>query len=456
MNRVAARAWIAVVLILALLCGFIFFLCEYFAKAEQWVMFSGSPHVYTSGSLDCGIVVDRENILLLDMTGDRKYASDEKVRSATVHWLGDREGNINAPLLPNFAPQIVGYDILNGVYNYADAAGTVKLSLSANVQKAAQEALGNRKGTVAVYNYKTGEMLCAVTTPTYDPDNAPDISEDTTGAYEGLYLNRFTQATYTPGSIFKIVTLAAAIETIPDITEQTFSCAGEYTIGADQITCEGVHGQQNLKQAFRNSCNCAFAQIAQQLGGQTLGRYVEQFGVSDTICFDGIETESGSFEIAQSEVNLAWSAIGQYNDQINPAVYLNFIGAIANGGKGVCPRLVSRISIGSNETYEAKVTRNSRIMSEATAQLVCEYMGYNVSDKYGSENFPELTVCAKTGTAEVGGDKKPNAMLAGFTQDEDCPLAFVICVEDAGYGATVCIPIASTVLEACKSVLRGS
>ena len=455
MNRVAARAWIAVVLILALLCGFIFFLCEYFAKAEQWVMFPGSPHVYSAGMLGQGKVVDRDNILLLDMTGERTYSADSALRSATVHWLGDRSGNINAPLLSNYASSVVGYDVLNGVYNYANDAGTVKLTLAADVQKVALSALDSRKGTVAVYNYKTGEILCAVTTPTYDPDCEPDIGSDTTGAYDGVYLNRFTQSAYVPGSIFKIVTMAAAVETIPDITEQTFTCTGALEIGPDKITCEGVHGQQDLRQAFRNSCNCAFAQIAQQLGGETLGRYVEQFGITAPIAIDGINTEPGSFEIAEAQVNVAWSAIGQYNDQINPAAFLNFVGAVANGGKGVSPYLVSDIRIGSSKTYEAKTQRSGRIMSAATAQLVCEYMGFNVTDKYGSENFPGLTVCAKTGTAEVGGDKRPNAMLAGFTTDQDCPLAFVICVEDAGYGASVCIPIASQVLEACKTVLRG-
>jgi peptidoglycan glycosyltransferase len=91
-------------------------------------------------------------------------------------------------------------------------------------------------------------------------------------------------------------------------------------------------------------------------------------------------------------------------------------------------------------------------MSATTAKTVQEYMGLNVTDKYGAYHFPGLTVCAKTGTAEVGGGKRPNAMLAGFVQDEQYPLAFIVCVEDAGYGATVCLPIASKVLEACTKV----
>jgi peptidoglycan glycosyltransferase len=80
-------------------------------------------------------------------------------------------------------------------------------------------------------------------------------------------------------------------------------------------------------------------------------------------------------------------------------------------------------------------------------------MGFNVTDKYGSDNFPDMTVCAKTGTAEVGGGKKPNAVFTGFVQDAQYPLAFIAIVEDGGYGREICLPMISKVLEACKQVL---
>ena len=126
---------------------------------------------------------------------------------------------------------------------------------------------------------------------------------------------------------------------------------------------------------------------------------------------------------------------------------------MANEGKGVQPYLVERIKVGQTETYYAESEECDRIMSVDTAKTLLEYMAYNVEDKYGSKNFPGMTVCAKTGTAEVGGESKPNAMLAGFVSDAEYPLAFIVCVEDAGYGKTVCIPIASKVLAACKEIL---
>ena len=94
-------------------------------------------------------------------------------------------------------------------------------------------------------------------------------------------------------------------------------------------------------------------------------------------------------------------------------------------------------------------------MSASTAKVLQEYMGFNVQDKYGSQNFPDMTVCAKTGTGEVGGGKKPNALFSGFVADEAYPLAFIVVVENGGYGSHTCVPILSKVLAECKAVLDG-
>lgn len=457
MNRIAGRAGICLLLVVALLSGLVFFLAEYAFEAGDWVIFPGSPHVYNGGNIGCGTITDRDGTLLLDLSDQRSYSDDESVRKATVHWLGDRKGNIDAPALSAYASELAGFDLLNGIYSYGNTGGEAELTLSAAVQSVALEAMGNYKGTIGIYNYKTGELLCAVTTPNYDPDNAPDISSDDAGAYEGLYLNRFTQSGYVPGSIFKIVTLAAALESIPDIQQQRFVCKGSYQIGKDTITCDGTHWEQDLKMAFRNSCNCAFAQIAQQLGTKTLQRYVEMFGVTKPVRFDGITTASGKFDLSEaSEVSLAWSSIGQYTDLVNPCSFMTFVGALAAGGKGVDPYLVKSIKSDGITSYSADSRAGERIVSAATAQTIREFMGFNVADKYGSENFPGLTVCAKTGTAEVGGNKKPNAMLAGFVADEQYPLAFIVAVEDGGYGREICVPILSKVLTACKTILDGN
>ena len=456
MNRVASRGAIAVLLALLLVAGLGFFVAEYVTNAADWVMFPGSPHVYSGGNIGCGVVVDRDGVLLLDMNGGRTYADSAALRKSTVHWLGDRYGSINAPALPSHAADLAGYDLLNGVYAYADAGGTAKLTLSSQVQMAALEAMEGKKGTVAVYNYRTGATLCAVTTPNYDPDNVPDVESDESGQYEGIYVNRFTQSVYTPGSIFKIVTLAAALEEFPDAQDMRFSCSGSVHLDGGEITCEGVHGDQSLKEAFRNSCNCAFAELALQIGAKKMEQYVAAFGLCDAITFDGIETTPGNYEaVDAAQIDVGWSGVGQHNDLVNPCAFLSFLGAVANGGEGTLPYVVENILVGNTRTYTAKTREGETAISKDTARIVTEYMRNNVENKYGDDYFPGLAVCAKTGTAEVGGGKKPNAMLAGFVADGNYPLAFIVCVEDGGYGAQVCLPIASRVLSACVEALEN-
>ena len=453
MNKVAKRAGVVILLAFLLLAGLSFFVTEFVLKSGEWVVFPGSPHVYHAGNMGSGAVTDREGILLLDMNGGgRTYSDALLTRKSTLHWVGDRYGSISAPAVPSYSGQIAGFDLLNGLYSFGSAGGVAKLTLSAKVQNVALEALGGYKGTVAVYNYKTGELLCAVTTPTYDPDNVPDIENDPQGLYEGAYMNRFTQSVYTPGSIFKIVTLAAALDTLEDAQQQTFSCVGAYAYGVDKITCESAHGEQSLKQAFCNSCNCAFAQLADQLGAQTLQGYAQKLGITQAVTFDGIETAAGNFQAAQEPVNVAWSAIGQYTDLVNPCGFMTLMGAIAGGGKGAIPHVVMSAGDGLSG-YTAQTEYTERVLGGETAQLVQSYMRNNVETRYGDDYFPGLTVCAKTGTAEMDGEQASNAMFAGFATDEAYPLAFIVCVEGGGYGQVTCVPIASKVLLACKEVL---
>ena len=457
MNRIAGRAWFVLVLVFVLIGGMVVFLAEYLVKSEDWVLFSGSPHVYSNGKLADGLVLDRNGALLLDLSDGKTYAPDENLRKAMLHWTGDRLGNIRTAMLHEYAKEMVGFDRFNGVYTYAESPGRIQLTLSSPVQLVAAEAMEEYRGTVAVYNYLTGELICAVSTPNFDPDHVPDITGDTEGTYEGVYVNRFLQSSYTPGSIFKIATLAAAVESVPDFLSHTFTCTGLYEIGTGDVTCEGAHGEQTLKETFANSCNCGFAQIVELIGREKLARCMEQFGITQPVQFDGITTAKGNFDLSDAYGELlAWSGIGQHTDQINPCAYMTFVGAIAAGGSGVAPYVVEQVRVGDSVTYTAKTETTERIMSRSTAALLQEYMRNNVQTVYGDENFPGLTVCAKTGTGEVGGEKKPNATMTGFVADERYPFAFVIAVEEGGYGGGTCKPIVAAVLAACKEMVDSA
>ena len=454
MNRVSKRASALLLLVMLLTGGLGYFVYEYATKAETWVVSAGSPHIFNSSNIGCGQVTDRSGELLLDITATRSYAGDLSVRMSTMHLLGDRQGRISAPAIAHYGKEMTGYDLVDGLYSYDGSAGEAVMTISSQVQKAALEALGDRKGTIGIYNYRTGEILCAVTTPTYDPDNVPDIEGDTTGAYEGVYLNRFTQSSYIPGSIFKIVTTAAALESVPNILDQKFTCTGLYEYGIDKVSCERAHGTLTLKQALASSCNCCFGQIANLVGRDNLQKYADQFGITESVKFDGITTAKGNFDMTDAaRVEVAWGGIGQYTDLINPCRYMVFMGAIGGGGIAANPYLVAEVSSEGQQTYCAQTTYTERILPEGTVNILKDFMRNNVTSVYGDSNFPDLTVCAKSGTSQLGGDQVSNAMFAGFVDDEKYPLAFIVVVENGGYGSATCVPILSKVLPVCKSVL---
>ena len=225
MNRIAGRSFIVWILVLAYVAGIAFFVTDYVLNGKDWAMYAGSQHVYNGTKLRSGVVTDRNNLLVLDFSDGWQYSSDARIRASMLHWIGDRAGNVRAPILDEYAEELVGYSGVGGLYSYGDTVGQLVLTLDAKVQTAALEALNGRSGTVALYNYKTGELICAVSSPNFDPDAPPTVDPDAPGEYDGIYVNRFVQsANYAPGSIFKIVTLAAALDAIPDIQERSFSC----------------------------------------------------------------------------------------------------------------------------------------------------------------------------------------------------------------------------------------
>ena len=129
------------------------------------------------------------------------------------------------------------------------------------------------------------------------------------------------------------------------------------------------------------------------------------------------------------------------------------MGAIANGGNAAEPYLMQRVRKGDDITYEAETKLTSAMIQPETAGTLTKLMRNDVQTVYGDWQFGGLSVCAKSGTAEVGGDQTPNAMFAGFVQDDAYPLAFIVAVEHGGSGSATCAPIAAAVLQACAAAM---
>ena len=444
MNKLAKRAWFAYFLAAAMLVGVLVIVVRYFVNGPDWMPFQND-----------GVIVDRSGTVLMDNTDGRTLADDATVRASMLQILGDNEGYITPYLLNEYGDELAGFNRISGTRHMGGGEGRMTLTLSAYVQRAALNALNGQHGTVGVYNYKTGEILCMVSSPTYDPWNVPDV-EGNPEQYNGVYVNRFLHSAYAPGSTFKLVTAAAALERISDIEDRTFYCEGSAQIGSETVICNGVHGTISFRQALCQSCNVAFAQIADELGADVLTDYAQRFGITDSLSFDGFVTKSGNFDLSEATAyEAAWAGVGQYTDQINPCQYMTFMGALANGGQAATPYLVDKVTFSSKTKYEAKTEMGEKVLSASAADTLAEMMHYNVVNNYGEWYFSGLYAGAKSGTAERGEGLTSNALLTGFVQSEDYPLAFVVVIEGGGAGSTACTPVIRQVLDACV-VAMGS
>lgn len=449
MKKIEQRAILCCVLALVLALGLSVFLVRYLVRGGSWVSSPFNRHLYnTSGQLAVGTVLDRDGDVLSGVeNGQRTYYDNVTVRKATLHAVGDLQGNIGTGALNAFADKLTGYNLLNGAFGAAQG-GELYLTIDARYNYEAYEALNGHAGTVAVYNYKTGEILCMVSAPSYDPLNVPEDIE-TNPRYEGAYLNRFLSSTFTPGSIFKTVTLTAALEKIPDLDSRTWTCEGSVQIGDETIVCSGTHGQQNIGDAFANSCNVVFAQLAQELGASTMKQYTDKAGLTDSYSVDGLPTAKGSFAWEGiSDGQLGWAGVGQGQDQVNPCAMMCYMGAIANGGKAAKPYLIAKtvspLGLPSLPWLNGKT---SQLIASDTAEILAEMMAQNVQKTYGTGRFPNMDICAKSGTAEVGEGKTPHAWFTGFLRNEDAPYAFVVLVENGGGGSSVAGTVAGKVLD---------
>lgn len=445
MKKIEKRAIMCLLLAFVLLIGVGVFSYRYFAYGDDWASYEGNRDVYAEGDLSKGTLYDANGALLMQNTAEGMIFNDSSsVRKALMHITGDKDNNISTGANRAFTDELIGYDFINGIYSLNNAGKDVYLTLDSGVCATAYEALDGRNGTVGVYNYKTGEIVCMVSAPTYDPIDPPSSPED------GSYINRFTSATFVPGSIFKLVTSAAAIENLDDAYSWQVDCTGSHSYGGEyKVTDLSAHGTVDLKKALEVSCNVYFGQLAEKLGPGLMKEYTEKAGLMRSYDINGIKTAEGTFDFPDSGMNLAWTGIGQWEDMINPCAMMVYMGAIANDGEAVLPSIIKPTSFIDRQLAKLPKfgTKTKSMIESSTAVSLTEMMANNVENHYGSGNFPGLSVCAKSGTAEVGGNKSPHAWFAGFLNDEANPYAFIVLVENGGYGADVAGSVANSVLQ---------
>lgn len=447
MKKLQRRTLFVLLFILALAAGTVV-LCAFYVKdGAQWASFYGNQHVYTNGRIASGSIQDRNGTTLFDCA-EGQYSDDKTTRISTLHAIGDKQGNINTGAKNLFADQLVGFSLITGT---SGTGNTIKLTLDANLNNAAYQAMAGRKGVAALYNYETGEILCMLSTPSFDPADDAEAAKVAAGdsSYDGAYLNRFLSGTYTPGSTFKLVTAAAALETLHNEDSFSYTCTGSLTLNGEKITCPSVHGTQDFATALANSCNGAFATLATQVGGKTLEKYAKEAGLTSKVNVNGLNTAAGSFTAGTSDNDVGWSGVGQYKDLVNPCAELTLMGCIAQGGSAATPRLLKSVTSSKGLPVAHVTTETSKIGWKAdTCDKIRTLMHNNVTSNYSKNlDFGGLNVCAKSGTAEVG-TSKPHAWFVGFVEDSAYPYAFVVVVENGGWGSSVAGGVAASLLKA--------
>lgn len=456
MKMITRRGLFLIVLIFGFLGCLGFLTYSLFADGHKWVMQPYNSAVYYNGELTgAGKITDCNGRSLAEtVDGKREYNDSLLTRKATLHAVGDTKGFISTGVQNVYEAKLTGYNMFTGIYSAAKGASNdIELTLDADVCDAAYKALSDYKaGCVGVVNYKTGDIVCMVSTPSYDVQNKPgDI--DTNPAYEGAYMNRLLSGLYTPGSTFKMVVSICAIENIPDIYERTFNCVGEYDPGkGTPIECNAYHGKLKFKDALAKSCNSAFAQIAIELGPEKLAETAARLGFTSSVSISGdISSEKGRFFLEKGDADdyIGWTGIGQGDTRIPPVAMLRLVSAIANDGKAVSYNIINSFANKAGKALDFDFARReTQLLDAQTADKMKSMLRYNVEKQYGDYNYEGLNLCAKSGTAQIDEINANNtAWFAGFMDDDKNPYAFVVMVERGNSGSQTAGPIANRVLQ---------
>ena len=449
MKNITTRAIVCILLALMLAAGTVLFVFRYFTNAGSWVSYPSNRHLYTGGVLNSGTVFDRNGNILTEYDNGWQYNKNGGIRVSTLHAVGDPGGLIGIGALTAFASSLTGYNPITGTNSIFSTGQQLYLTIDSDLCSTAYNALDGRSGTVGVYNYRTGEILCMVSSPSFDINGSLPDSDST----DGEYINRLLSSTFIPGSTFKLVTAAAALEKIPDIEKRTFDCTGSMDVGGYKVTCQSAHGSGlTLEDALNVSCNCAFGQLSLELGPDVMQHYAECTGLTSGYSVNGINTAKSTFDFyADGRAGLAWSGIGQGRDMVNPCAMMVLAGAIAGGSTAAEPQIIHHTAFSNGITNSIYIFRRTdKFMKPSTAYTLKKMMRSDVIKNYGQDNFPGLEICAKSGTAQVNSEVS-DGWFVGFLDDNDHPYAFVCLVEGGGNGAKSAGSIINRVLQ--KAVL---
>ncbi len=345
---------------------------------------------------------------------------------------------------------------------------SLEVTIDATLQRAAFEALGDRRGAIIALDPATGAVLAAVSSPSFDPETL--VGEDATALWDG-YLNdpgeplrdRGTRELYAPGSTFKVVVAATAQDIgaagpgteFPDPLEFELPGSSATIANFDKGPCgDGV--SVSLLHAFVRSCNTVFADLAVRLGAENIGITAEALGFNQEVEYEWAVPRAVWPDdlLVNDDAALAQSGIGERDVRATPLHMAMVVAAVANNGVAVSPYVVERLFDADGLTVEtASVEEVGRAMSPNTATVIAQMMERVVTEGTGRRAaVPGVRVAGKTGTA-TGGDGFSNLWFIGFAPVDRPTIALVVFIEgspetgESATGGAVAAPIAGDLFE---------
>lgn len=322
--------------------------------------------------------------------------------------------------------------IANDLSGRKDEGDSIITTLDSTVQDAAYCALGNYGGAVIVMDSRTGAVKAMVSNPGYNPNTVAQEWESIQSGTSSVLLNRATQGMYTPGSIFKLITLYEYLMEGGDEEGYSYHCTGSIEVDGETISCNNrtAHGTVNLMESFAYSCNCSFINIRNQISVKSLKKTCEDllFGKDLPI---KIEYKKSSFALKEddSEFMKAQTMFGQGETLISPVHAAILVSAVANGGTAMEPRFVENIKSAGGKTVKTFPEKSYTALFEPEmAAKLKEYM--RSVTEYGTaerlNGYENLTVYGKTGSAEIDSERNINSWFIGFAENEENGKSYTI------------------------------
>lgn len=417
---------------------------------ERWFATPYNPRIQNmKTNVAAGDILDRTGRkLLFTKNGKREYIDGKGLRESIAHIIGDEYGlSYGAQTVYSKYLYGQGLDTIKQITQLLSGeqrkGGDVKLTIDSKLCQKAMDALGGHDGAIVVMNYKTGEIIASVSSPSFDPADMKEFQE---GGGTSELVNRAFSGLYAPGSTFKLITAAALIESGNEGFKTT--CAGSTDIGGKNIACTGEHGDVDLESALVHSCNVYFAEAALVMDKGTLAAEAEKFLYNRKTMFSDVVMKDGVYETGGSDNEFAWSAVGQHHDLITPLQSCMIAACIANDGVMMEPKLLLNVSNGGTATHSLTPSVAATPL-ENTDKLKSMMVNVVKSGTGKKARIKGVTVAGKTGTAQVqleNGEIGENAWFVGFIEEDEHPLAIAVVMERAGAGSSNAAPAAKSVL----------